>query len=132
MGWVDQRRAGRRAARAADPIPVSRAELASTRRRIEIADALHRIRINGSDAAAIRRQQQSVSRAGTNLRDQSAWAVTGSAGVIAAELLHAEPDSELQQIWTSPPPTAELMKRAYANRDAIAAWTLTTTCASTS
>jgi len=80
--------------------PVSQAELASTRRRIEIADALHRIRINGSDAAAIRHSSDPSSALGRTLRDPSTWVVTGSGGVIAAELLHAEPDSELQQIWS--------------------------------
>ena len=80
--------------------PVSQAELASTRRRIEIADALHRIRINGSDAAAIRRSSDPSAALGRTLRDPSTWAATGAGGVIAAELLHTEPDSELQQIWT--------------------------------
>src|SRR6478752_7195689 len=80
--------------------PVSQAELASTRRRIEIADALHRIRINGSAAAAIRRSSDPSAALGRTLRDPSTWAATGAGGVIAAELLHTEPDSELQQIWT--------------------------------
>jgi uncharacterized membrane protein len=80
--------------------PVSQAELASTRRRIEIADALHRIRINVSDAAAIRQSSDPSAALGRTLRDPSTWAVTGSGGVIAAELMHTEPDCELQQIWT--------------------------------
>jgi hypothetical protein len=80
--------------------PVSQAELASTRRRIEIADALHRIRINGSDAAAIRHSSDPSAALGRTLRDPATWVVAGSGGVIAAELLHTEPDSELQQIWT--------------------------------
>ena len=80
--------------------PVSQAELASTRRRIEIADALHRIRINGSDAVAIRHSSNPSAALGRTLRDPSTWAVAGSGGVIAAELMHTEPNSELQQIWT--------------------------------
>ena len=81
--------------------PVSQAELVSTRRRIEIADALHRIRVNGNAAAAIRHSNNPSAALGRTLRDTSSWAVTGAGGVIAAELLRAEPaDSELQQIWT--------------------------------
>ena len=80
--------------------PVSQAELASTRRRIEIADALHRIRINVGVAAAIRCSNDPSAALGRALRDPSTWVVTGSGGVIAAELLQTEPDSELQQIWS--------------------------------
>ena len=43
--------------------PVSRAELVSTRQRIEIADALHRVRISHERAAAIRSLQRPVQRA---------------------------------------------------------------------
>lgn len=80
--------------------PVTRSELASTRRRIEIADALHRVRINRVDAAAIQHSSDPLTALGRTLRNTSAWVVSGSGGVIAADLLNAQrADSELQQIW---------------------------------
>ncbi len=80
--------------------PVARAELASTRQRIEIADALHRVRIRSECAAAIRYCIDPPTALGHTLRDSAAWAATGSGGVIAAELLTAPKDSDLQQILT--------------------------------
>jgi hypothetical protein len=78
--------------------PLSRAELASTRQRIEIADALHRIRIDRDHAAAIQQHTNPPTALGWTLRDQSTWTVTGRTGIVAAELLEVRPDSELQQL----------------------------------
>jgi hypothetical protein len=80
--------------------PVARAELASTRQRIEIADALHRVRIRHEHAAAIRHCADPPTALGHTLRDPAAWVATGSAGVIAADLLTEPKDSDLQQILT--------------------------------
>ena len=80
--------------------PVARAELASTRQRIEIADALHRVRIKPERAAEIRYCSDPPTALGHTLRDRAAWAATGSGGVIAAELLTASRESDLQQIMT--------------------------------
>ena len=80
--------------------PIARAELASTRQRIEIADALHRVRISHEHAAAIRYCSDPPSALGRTLRDPAAWAATGSGGVIAAELLTAPRDTDLHQILT--------------------------------
>lgn len=80
--------------------PVARAELASTRQRIEIADALHRVRIKHDHAAAIRHCSDPPTALGHTLRNPAAWAATGSAGVIAAELLTEPRDSDLHQILT--------------------------------
>jgi hypothetical protein len=80
--------------------PVARAELASARQRIEIADALHRVRIKPERAAEIRYCSDPPTALGHTLRDRAAWAATGSGGVIAAELLTASRESDLQQIMT--------------------------------
>ena len=79
--------------------PLERVELTSTRRRIEIADALGRIRVDQRDAAVIQRSDDPPAALGQALRDTSRWAPSGSTGVIAAELLHARStEDELLQI----------------------------------
>lgn len=80
--------------------PIARAELASTRQRIEIADALHRVRIRPERAAEIRYCSDPPTALGHTLRDPAAWAATDAGGVIAAELLTTPKESDLQQILT--------------------------------
>ena len=81
------------------PSPLVQVELASARRRIEIADALSRIRVNQSEAEAIQRSNNPPAALGRVLRDPSAWATSGSAGVVAADLLEVRsPENELEQI----------------------------------
>lgn len=81
--------------------PVARAELISARRRIEIADALHRIRITPTAAATIRSSADPAVALGHTLRDPTAWAQAGGTGVPAVDLL-PEPtcgESELPRFW---------------------------------
>ena len=81
--------------------PIARAELASTRRRIEIADALHRVRIVPEHAEAIRRCLDQSAALGRTLRNPSTWAVNGTRGVIAAELLQLKPKTlTSNRSWT--------------------------------
>ena len=57
--------------------PLDRVELTSTRRRIEIADALGRIRVDERDAAVIQRSDDPPAALGQALRDASRWAPSG-------------------------------------------------------
>ena len=80
------------------PSPLVQVELASARRRIEIADALSRIRVNQSEAEAIKLSNNPPAALGRVLRDRSAWAASGSTGVVAADLLEVRStEEELEQ-----------------------------------
>jgi hypothetical protein len=77
--------------------PVEHAEMVSTRRRIEIADALYRIHIAEPAATGIRRSGNPPEALGRVLRDVSAWRTGDRAGVLAADLLPAA-DDDLGQL----------------------------------
>lgn len=77
--------------------PVEHAEMVSTRRRIEIADALYRIHIAEAAATGIRRSGNPPEALGRVLRDTTAWRTHDRAGVLAADLLPAA-DDDLGQL----------------------------------
>lgn len=79
------------------PNPVEHAELVSTRRRIEIADALFRIHMNESAASEIRRSPNPPEALGRALRDSSTWRPSECTGVLAADLLPSA-DDDLSQL----------------------------------
>ncbi len=78
--------------------PIEHAEMVSTRRRIEIADALYRIHITEPVASDIRRSGNPPEALGRALRDSVAWHADRT-GVLAAELLPAA-DDDLGQLMT--------------------------------
>jgi len=78
--------------------PVNRAEVSLTRRRIEIADALHLIRVNPRIAKTIQVSADPPTALGHALRDPGSWAVSSGGGVVAAELLPPARTGELQQL----------------------------------
>jgi len=77
--------------------PIEHAEMVSTRRRIEIADALYRIHITEPAATGIRRSGNPPEALGRVLRDATAWHADDHAGVLAADLLPAA-DDDLSQL----------------------------------
>ena len=79
------------------PNPVEHAELVSTRRRIEIADALYRIHIVEPAASDIRRSPNPPEALGLALRDGKVWHANDCTGVPAAELLPSA-DDDLGQL----------------------------------
>jgi len=80
--------------------PVVRAELRLVRRRIEIADALHRIRFAPSAAAVIRTSPDPARALGAALQDTAQWyPARGTSGPIAADLLSGAEQTGDDQIW---------------------------------
>lgn len=77
--------------------PIEHAEMVSTRRRIEIADALYRIQISEPAASDIRRSPNPPEALGRVLRDPTTWQARDRAGVLAAELLPSA-DDDLGQL----------------------------------
>lgn len=77
--------------------PVEHAEMVSTRRRIEIADALYLIHLTEPAAADIRRSPNPPEALGRALRDSNAWHANDHTGVLAADLLPAD-DDDLGQL----------------------------------
>jgi len=77
--------------------PVEHAEMVSTRRRIEIADALYRIHLTEPAASRIRHSSNPPQALGRALRDPTAWQADDRAGVLAADLLPAA-DDDLGQL----------------------------------
>jgi len=78
--------------------PVNRAEVSLTRRRIEIADALHLIRVNPRIAKTIQVSEDPPTALGQALRDPDSWAANSGGGVVAAQLLPPARTGELQQL----------------------------------
>lgn len=79
--------------------PIEHAEMVSTRRRIEIADALYRIHINEPVASDIRSSPNPPEALGRALRDSASWHANDRSGVLAAELLPTA-DDDLSQLMT--------------------------------
>jgi hypothetical protein len=80
--------------------PVVRAELRVVRRRLEIADALHRIRFAPSAAAVIRTSPNPARALGAALQDTAQWyPARGTSGPIAADLLSGAEQTGDDQIW---------------------------------
>lgn len=80
--------------------PVVRAELRLVRQRIEIADALHRIRFAPSAAAVIRTSPDPARALGAALLDTAQWyPARGASGPIAADLLSGSEQTGDDQIW---------------------------------
>ena len=80
------------------PNPIEHAEMVSTRRRIEIADALYRIHIDEPAASGIRRSPNPPEALGRTLRDSRAcWHTCDRTGVLAADLLPSA-DDDLGQL----------------------------------
>lgn len=80
--------------------PVVRAELRLVRRRIEIADALHRIRFAPTAAAVIRTIPDPARAIAAALQDPANWwPARGASGDLAAELLPTADQTGDDQIW---------------------------------
>ena len=122
LGWVDQRRAGRRAAHADDPLAGllrrnSHRPGDASRSPTPFTGYASTAATPPRSAAAATHQP----RWGGRCADPSTWAATGDGGVIAAELLHTEPGFRTAaNLDCRRRLRRSLMKRAYANRDAIA------------
>lgn len=77
--------------------PVEHAEMVSTRRRIEIADALYLIHIAEPAASNIRRSPSPPEALGRALRDSTTWRADDRTGILAADLLPST-DDDLDQL----------------------------------
>jgi hypothetical protein len=82
------------------PNPIEHAEMISTRRRIEIADALNRIHIDLHAARTIERSPNPPEALGRALREATTWRADPQHGVLAADLLSAAADDDLGQLLT--------------------------------
>lgn len=79
------------------PNPIEHAEMVSTRRRIEVADALFRIHLTEQAASDVRQSPNPSVALGRVLRDSSAWPADDQTGVLAADLLPSA-DDDLGQL----------------------------------
>ena len=80
--------------------PVVRAELRVVRHRIEIADALHRIRFAPTAAAVIRTSPDPARALADALQDHDQWwPAPGASGDLAADLLPTSDQTGDDQIW---------------------------------
>lgn len=81
--------------------PVVRAELRVVRHRIEIADALHRIRFAPTAAAVIRTSPDPARALAAALQDREQWwPASGANGELAADLLPTSDQTGDDQIWS--------------------------------